>query len=507
MGNVTAAACDREQAIVLGLGLGVTPSSRVNAHAELLGFAAEHVELFPQYLLAQYALPKLAFDAQAGVPDTCFADVQQQITRIANAVAPEHNAQADRVPLSRGGLGLPHLSVVRDLSSVAVLLGMLLDGRKHVADVAWSMVVRGADNVPNGFWQEALNACPRLSVTLNHVTRAVRVADDPVTAPPPARELVHTLEAAYPFFRLESRPCTGLSKSLIAPLLSLTYGPKPRLSNDQLRAAVRLQLREPVHCPVCGVTEALHHHTCDKTPGYLAFPTYEMHQAVLRALREWAALHGVTINTKRSAGGNVVRAPHIPDGVVTTVFGEDGAPMLVEVKTSSTWQGIRRQIGVAKRQYNGTPAIAILLTAAGDMPKHASSDLAHLQALADPLKGRQVAPLRDYLARAVASVEVKRYARWTAAQIANRASATPPPPAAHAFSATDAPSHAPLSDLSDASVNAPISNATGASAAPLSDRIAASHRAPAQPPHHRPVSPTQHTSDAREMLNAAYGTM
>ena len=346
-----------DDALIMGTGFRAGGSRRIRAMEESLSFAHDALEYYPAYLLAQYALPKLSYDARCGVAHEAVAPVQRLVEEIAKRIVPDIAGDALHAPVSRGGLGLPDIHAARDLLVACLLLVALLSAHKFLADAAWRLAAPGAA-VPEGIWAEGFAAARRLGVQLEPGNRVVRVAGEVITTAPKAQDLLRALERARPAYAPQPRPARARAASLLTHLLQLDYRPKPRLTNPACRALMRLHLRASVNCPACRVRAPLHHHVCKSLPGYEAFPPLELHQCEARATRDFSVRSGIPFSIGRDAceaASAAAGSPHIFDGHTYHVRLETG-DLAMEIKTARDAAASSRRaraqcgsIGPAKR--------------------------------------------------------------------------------------------------------------------------------------------------------------
>ena len=136
-----------------------------------------------------------------------------------------------------------------------------------------------------------------------------------------------------------------------------------------------------------------------------AFPPLELHRAVQLAIHDWMRKQGR--HSAMPSRADPREYSHIPDVVI------DGE-VAVEVKTAMDIVHLRARIAEAKRQYRSGSAkpLLVALTADGTLAGVCREDLKALEDMVDPLLIGATPTLREYIARAVAKVEVQRWRRW-----------------------------------------------------------------------------------------------
>jgi len=221
------------------MGLGYTPgaSRRIEAMRESLEFAQRNLDLFPTWLLAQFAMAKLGYDARSGASDVALAQVQALIDDVATRLAPGSTSDAWRAPASRGGLGLLDLHTARDLQCSAALIGMLVSPREYLAKRAWAAAAQR--DSAEGFFGESLSALGKLGVVLDVADKSVTIGGERLTSPPSADALRKALQAALPAHAPEARP-GKTTPSMLPKLIALTHRAKPRITDPETLALVRL---------------------------------------------------------------------------------------------------------------------------------------------------------------------------------------------------------------------------------------------------------------------------
>jgi hypothetical protein len=374
------------------------PDQRVRRVITMLQKAQADCDAQTVCALARYAGAKLGFDLRAGTPAAVIEAADGAVRSAMRAALGDLPDEDLLTAAADGGLGAPQMAQSRRCALASAGLNVLLACSPEPTAAAW-----GAWGRLPGFFTEAAEAAAQEGYVVDAARRVVSYEGLAVAAPPAQRDLLARSATRVARTLRGDEPDPRRTGRLTSTLFGL-YNPVPGLDNTEFRAAAALHTYKKIRCPDCDCEEAGHLARCRvATHGRHG----ELHDKIVATVVGWANRHGLPAVRRWTPLDGY---SHIPDAVL----GSPEDEMVVEVKTSWSWDGLHDERRRGEAQYaGGRRPWLIAMTAAGDLLPESYATIRAIEGAVPRAPG---APgLRESLAAVCARIAAKRQSRWVAA--------------------------------------------------------------------------------------------
>ena len=418
------------KARLLGVAIHASAEERFDRARKLARLAKQLSPLAELLVVRDCAAAQVVYDQRSGADMEELAELEHELVEQLRESAHIQPGQAGLVtlPASRRGLGLRPLAVTRDAAVLCAGIAALTGAGNILTEPFWE----GVANPMGGFFTCFTGAAAAAGYVFDVGAREVRKGGHLVVrAPSSLPRAVAGLAAESAEVELEAgREPTRAAvpgKGAVAQLLC-SIGPKPQLTAEEYRAAVRLHTGaaeendtldggEPA-CPLCGnaLRAQGHHRWCRALAREPGLQHDGLQDAVAGSMVESGELH-VRTEVEMVIQGFLIRADVV-------VAGPGHGKQSVELKTldmrckshgtHTLLEASEKLEGEIDLKY-AESARVLIIDQAGNHTARTAETLAHLQAMgAGGGKGDRV-PLMVQVGAACARTECESYAAWQAA--------------------------------------------------------------------------------------------